>query len=116
MADAAEELARRGYRVVVYASGRGYDDPTIKYPPRETLRGVYVRRTALSSFGKRRIAIRLIAQVLFVVQATLRALFTRNLAGILVSTSPPFCGAAGTFLSIVRRVPLKFWLMDLNPD
>ncbi len=34
----------------------------------------------------------------------------------MVSTSPPFCGVAGTMLSKLRRVPVKYWLMDLNPD
>ncbi len=116
VADAAAEMARRGYRVIVYTSARGYDDPAKVYPRRETLNGVDVRRLALSSFGKSSIAVRLLAQSLFVVQAVLRGLFTRNLCGILVSTSPPFCGVAGVLISVWRRIPLKYWLMDLNPD
>jgi hypothetical protein len=35
MADVAMELARRGYDVRVYASGRGYEDSSVKYPRRE---------------------------------------------------------------------------------
>src|SRR6478752_4509780 len=35
IADVAFELVRRGYRVRVYTSRRGYDDPTQKYPKRE---------------------------------------------------------------------------------
>lgn len=116
VADAAAEMARRGYHVIVYASARGYDDPSKKYPRRETLRGVDVRRLPLSSFGKSSIAVRLLAQWIFVLQAMLRALFIRNLAGIMVSTSPPFCGFAGSVLSKLRGVPVKYWLMDLNPD
>ena len=42
MADAASELVKRGYDVRVLTSGRGYADPTVKYPPRETLDGVEV--------------------------------------------------------------------------
>jgi glycosyltransferase involved in cell wall biosynthesis len=34
----------------------------------------------------------------------------------MVSTSPPFCGFAGAVLSRLRGVPVKYWLMDLNPD
>ncbi len=116
VADSAIELARRGYRVIVYASARGYDDPSKKYPSREALDGVDVRRLPLSSFGKSSIAVRLLAQWLFILQAFLRGLFTRNLAGIMVSTSPPFCGFAGAWLSRLRGVPVKYWLMDLNPD
>lgn len=116
VADAAAEMARRGYRVVVYASARGYDDPTKKYPSRETLQGVEVRRLPLSSLGKSSIAIRLVAQWIFLIQAMVRGVFTRNLVGVMVSTSPPFCGFAGAVISKLRGVPVKYWLMDLNPD
>lgn len=116
VADAAAEMARRGYRVIVYASARGYDDPSRRYPAREHLNGVEVRRLPLSSFGKGSIAIRLLAQWIFLAQAVVRALFTRGLAGVMVSTSPPFCGVGGAIIGILRRVPVKYWLMDLNPD
>ena len=116
VADAAEEMARRGYRVIVYASARGYDDPSKQYPKRELLNGVEVRRLPMSSFGKSSITVRLIAQSIFLAQAVLRGLCTRRLAGVLVSTSPPFCGLAGAIISRLRGVPLEFWLMDLNPD
>jgi len=116
IADAAAAMAKRGYRVVVYASARGYDDPSKKYPSREMLNGVDVRRLPLSSFGKKSIAIRLVAQWSFLLQALVRGLFTRNLTGVMVSTSPPFCGFAGAMISKLRGVPVKYWLMDLNPD
>lgn len=116
IADVAEEMARRGWRVVVYTSACGYDDPSQRYARRETRNGVDVRRLPLSSFGKRTIAIRLIAQSVFMLQATIVGLFTRRLAVVLVSTSPPFAGLGGSLISWVRRVPLVWWVMDLNPD
>ena len=36
LADVAEELARRGHEVTVYTSNRGYDDPSVYYPRKET--------------------------------------------------------------------------------
>jgi len=116
VADAAEELAARGWRAVVYTSARGYDDPGISYPRHELRNGVDVRRLPLSSFGKSSLAVRLLAQALFMIQATVRGLFTRGLARVVVSTSPPFAGAGGSLISMVRRVPLIWWVMDLNPD
>lgn len=116
VADAADELAARGWRVVVYTSARGYDDPGISYPRHEFRNSVDVRRLPLSSFGKSSLAIRLLAQALFMIQATVRGLFTRGLARVVVSTSPPFAGAGGSLISMVRRVPLIWWVMDLNPD
>ncbi len=40
LADAAEEMARRGWRVIVYTSNRVYDDPDIRFPSRERRGGV----------------------------------------------------------------------------
>jgi glycosyltransferase involved in cell wall biosynthesis len=116
MADAAEEMVRRGHRVVVLTARNGYDDPSVRYERRETLRGVDVRRLRFSSFGKGSIGIRLLAGALFLVQAVARGLFVRDLEGVLVSTSPPMCGLAGLLVAKLRRVPLKYWVMDLNPD
>lgn len=116
VADAAEEMARRGWRVVVYAANRGYEDPSVRYPGKEWRNGVDVRRLPLSSFGKSSIAIRLIAQIMFLTQATVRGLFTRRLGAVLVSTSPPMAGIAGAVISKLRGVPLLWWVMDLNPD
>jgi len=116
IADVAREMVRRGWRVVVYTSARGYDDPSQRYPSREQLDGVDVRRLPLSSFGKRSIPIRLLAQACFMVQAIVLGLFARTLGLVLVSTSPPFAGIGGTVLSWLRRVPLVWWVMDLNPD
>ena len=116
MHDAAAELARRGYRVLVYTASRGYDDPRRKYPRRETADGVTIRRLSFSSFGKKSIKIRLLGQSLFLLQVMLRGVFTRRLDRILVSTSPPMASMAALFLRFFRRVPITFWAMDINPD
>jgi len=116
IAEVAEEMARRGFDVVVFTSARGYDDPDIRYPWRETRAGVRVRRFPLSSFGKGSIAVRLLAQSLFMLQAVVRGLFTPGIDAILVSTSPPFAGFGGRLLGLIRRVPYVWWVMDINPD
>lgn len=116
IADACEEIANRGWDVVVYTSARGYDDPSQRYPAREHRRGVMIRRLPFSSFGKRSIPIRLLAQVFFLTQASVRGLFAGRFNSLIVSTSPPFAGFFGAVLSIVKRVPLTWWVMDLNPD
>ncbi len=116
MAELGEALAARGWDARVLASGRGYDDPSIKYPPRETLRGVKVRRLPWSSLGKKTILHRLAGQGLFCLQAILRGLFTRNLGLIVITTSPPMGSLVGLTLSILRRCPVAYWVMDINPD
>lgn len=116
MADAAAELVRRGARVRVYAANRGYDAPGIRYLRTETRDGVGVRRLPLSSFGKRSLPVRVIGQLSFVLQASLRTLFVPHLDVVVISSSPPMAPAAGLLLAAVRRVPVVFWSMDLNPD
>ncbi|MEM1098503.1 MAG: glycosyltransferase family 4 protein [Planctomycetota bacterium] len=116
MHEAGVELVRRGYRVKAVAADRGYEDTSLKFPKREVLDGVDIRRYGLSSFGKTSIAIRLLGGCLFTAQATLRTLFTRRLGAILVSTSPPMAPMAALIVGAIRRKPIVFWAMDINPD
>jgi colanic acid biosynthesis glycosyl transferase WcaI len=116
LADAAEALAERGHDVRVITSARGFDDPTQKYPLRETIRGVEVVRMPFSSFGKKSIAHRLAGMVVFLTQALVRGLFTPRLGAILVSTSPPLASFAAVIIGALRGVPITYWAMDLNPD
>lgn len=116
MADAAADLATRGYDVRVLTSGRGYTDPSVRYPPHEFIDGVEVVRLPWSSLGKKTIAHRVLGQLIFLTQVALRGVFTRRLRGIVVSTSPPMASIAALCIRFFRRVPMKFWAMDLNPD
>jgi colanic acid biosynthesis glycosyl transferase WcaI len=116
MTDVAIEMARRGHRVRVYASARGYDDPTRIYPKRENLNGVEIRRLGLASFGKKTILIRVLGTASFMLQCLFIGLFTPRLAGIFFSTSPPMIGMIASIIHFIRRVPIAYWAMDLNPD
>lgn len=116
IADAAEELARRGTAVRVLTSRRGYADATVQYPAREMLGGVDVVRLPFSSLGKATILHRVVGQLSFLLQVIVRGLFTAKLSGILVSTSPPMAAIAALVIRLFRRVPITYWVMDLNPD
>ena len=116
MADVAIEMARRGHPVRVYAANRGYENPSVKYAARENLEGVDVRRLSFSSFGKKRIFTRLVGTAVFMVRTFFIALFTPNVGGIFFSTSPPLIGFVASVAAMIRRVPVAYWAMDLNPD
>jgi hypothetical protein len=116
LADAAEELARRGHRVIVFTSSRGYDDPAAVYPRKESLRGVDVRRVPFASFGKSSLAIRMLGGVLFVLQAIVRSAFIRGVDAVVVSTSPPVASFGAVVIGTIHRAPVKYWIMDVNPD
>ncbi|MEM7807982.1 MAG: glycosyltransferase family 4 protein [Planctomycetota bacterium] len=114
--DVAAEMVRRGHRVIVYASGRGYEDPTTKYPARETRDGVEIRRIPLASFGKKSIPRRVAGTASFMGQVLTRAMTCGKPDAMLVSTSPPMIGSVGRLVKKVRGVPMTYWAMDLNPD
>jgi colanic acid biosynthesis glycosyl transferase WcaI len=116
LADVAEELVHRGNRVIVLTSSSGYDDPSEKYRRREKMRGVDVRRIPLSSFGKSSIAIRTLGGVSLVVQAIARSAFIRGVDAVVVSTSPPIGSFAAVIIGMMHRAPVKYWVMDVNPD
>lgn len=116
LADVAEAMAAKGWRVTVLTANRGYDDPSAVYPMRESRAGVDVRRLRLSSFGKSSIPVRLLAQSLFMLQACAISLVLPRPTAILASTSPPFAGAGAALVARIRRARLAWWVMDLNPD
>lgn len=116
MTDVAVAMAKRGHRVRVYASQRGYEDPTKCYPLRENMQGVEVRRLRWCSFGKKNLLIRIVGTASFLLQSFFVGLFTPRVKGIFFSTSPPMIGFAAVCLKKLRRVPIAYWAMDLNPD
>lgn len=116
MADVAVEMARRGHPVTVYTSNRGYEDPSRRYAPRENLQGAHIRRLPLSSFGKKSILTRVMGTASFMIQCFVAALLTPRLGGIFFSTSPPLVGVVACAVGLLRRVPVAYWAMDLNPD
>ncbi|MCH1510024.1 MAG: glycosyltransferase family 4 protein [Akkermansiaceae bacterium] len=116
MADVAEEMGAQGWKVTVFTSNRGYDDPSLEFPATEIANGVTIKRLPFSSFGKKSILTRLVGQSIFCLQAILRGLFLPKVSSILVTTSPPIGGMVGWFISLIRRIPFNFWVMDLNPD
>jgi colanic acid biosynthesis glycosyl transferase WcaI len=114
--DVAREMAKRGWHVVVVTADRGYEQPDQRYASYEHREGVHVLRVPFASFGKGSIAIRLAGGLAFVSEATLLAAALPRVDRVLVSTSPPMCALAGLALSRLKRAPLLFWAMDINPD
>ena len=116
MHETAALMVERGWRVIVYASANGYEDPSVRYDKRETRDGVEIRRLPFSSMGKASIAMRLLGGCVFLFQAMLHALFAPRPDVVLVSTSPPMAMIAGVWMKLLRRCAVVFWAMDINPD
>ena len=116
VADAAEEMARRGWEVSVLAANRGYEDASQRYVDREVRGGVTIRRLPFSSLGKKTILHRLGGQLSFCLQAIMWAMLGPRPDLVLVSTSPPMAPVVGVLLSKLKGVPFVWWAMDINPD
>lgn len=116
MFDLARELAGRGFRVVVFAPRRGYEDPTVRFANREIREGVEIRRLPWCAFGKRSIPLRLLGGLSLVLQSMVRGLFVRGLTHLLITTAPPMSGLAAVWIKALRHVRVGYWVMDLNPD
>ena len=65
MADVAIEFARRGnitgkFNIRVYASARGFENPSTIYPRRQTVGHADIRRFPFASFGKKSMPLRIL--------------------------------------------------------
>ncbi|QOV91087.1 glycosyltransferase family 4 protein [Humisphaera borealis] len=116
MASVAIAMSRRGHRVKVYTSDRGYDNPATQYPRLEFIEGAEIRRLGLTSFGKRSIPMRIAGSASFMLQVLFHLLAERKPGAIFFSTSPPLVGFVASIIGWIRRVPVAYWAMDLNPD
>jgi colanic acid biosynthesis glycosyl transferase WcaI len=114
--DVMTEMARRGHQATVYTSDRAYNDPSVRYPAHEWIDGVEIVRLPFTSFGKKTVVLRLLGAGSFLVQATLRSLFTRKYDHLVVSTSPPMCIVIALIASLFRRFAFTYWAMDLSPE
>ena len=116
LADVAEELGARGYKVSVFTADRGYDDPSQIYPRSSKKGNVTVIRLPLSSLGKGSIASRLLGGTSLLLQASVFTALDLRITDLLLSTIPHFTGALGIAMRVLRGLPFHYWLMDLNPD
>src|SRR6476646_8857567 len=88
LTDLATELSARGHDVTVIASDRGYDDPQVRFPGRETWNNVRIIRIPSLSLGKSSRWRRALDFGSFVVMCALRLLSLGRLDVVVALTSP----------------------------
>ena len=117
MAEIAEAMAGRGWRVTVVAPERGYNEPGHRTTGAEECpAGLSIRRLGGPAVRKENLSGRLCSMIVFSFRAAMRALFFRKPFGMLVGTSPPILPGFLMAIARLRRIPLVYWVMDLNPD
>ena len=116
LTDLAEGLAAAGHSVTAVAASRGYDDPTRRFPVRETWQGIEIHRIWTPGLGKAAKWRRFVDFATFWINATLILLRLPRFDVTVCLTSPPLISSLGTLIALLKGGKVVPWVMDLNPD
>lgn len=116
LTDLATELSARGHEVTVIASDRGYDDPSLRFPRRESWNDIRIIRIPSLSLGKRSRWRRALNFGSFAIVCALRLLLLGRFDVVVALTSPPLISFLAALLVRLKGGRFCFWVMDLNPD
>ena len=114
--DLARGLVQAGHKVTVVCSSRGYDDPRIQFPTRETWNGVTIIRIRSTGFGKGSKWRRAADFGTFIASCAFRLWSLPQFDVAIAMTSPPLISFLASLAVPARARSLVFWSMDLNPD
>ena len=115
-ADLARGLTQAGHKVTVVCSSRGYDDPHVRFPQRETWNDVNIIRIRSTGFGKATKWRRATDFGTFMAICALRLWLLPRFDVVVAMTSPPLISFLSSLAVPSRATRLVFWSMDLNPD
>jgi glycosyltransferase involved in cell wall biosynthesis len=116
LTDLAEDLSARGHEVTVIASDRGYDDPKLRFPRRETWKNIRIIRIPSVSLGKNSRWQRVVNFASFLIACALRLLWLPRFDRVVALTSPPLISFLAALFVKLKGGSFCFWVMDLNPD
>jgi colanic acid biosynthesis glycosyl transferase WcaI len=112
----ARALAARGHAVTVLCSSRSYNGGE-RFPEREEIEGVHVRRIRALGCGRRSAAGKLLDYGSFAALLTHRLLTVRPRPDVMVAlTTPPYVGLLARWAAGLRGGRHAHWIMDLYPD
>jgi len=116
LTDLAVALSERGHSVTVVASRCGYDDPSVRFPPREVWKGITIIRIPSLALGKKTKLRRALGFASFLFNCTLRLAVLPKFDVVVALTSPPLISFLGALFVRLKGGRFVFWVMDLNPD
>ena len=116
LTDLAVDLAAQGHKVTVLASGRGYDNPDVRFPARESWKGIDIIRIPTLGLGKKAKWHRAADFASFLACCIMRLLFVPCQDAVVALTSPPLISFVGALFTKIKGGRFYFWVMDLNPD
>jgi colanic acid biosynthesis glycosyl transferase WcaI len=116
LSELAIKLVERGHLVTVVTSRHGYDDPSLRFSPKEDWKGVRIHRVRSLALGKASGWRRALNFLSFQISCGAYLLFAPTTELILSLTSPPLLPFVAACISKIKRSRLAIWIMDLNPD
>ncbi|HKO63476.1 MAG TPA: glycosyltransferase family 4 protein [Pyrinomonadaceae bacterium] len=116
LTDLAVGLVEKGHDVTVITSDRGYDNPSQRFPKRETWKGIKIIRISALALGKQSKWRRAVTFASFMVNCSLRLSLLRGFDAVVALTSPPLISFLGSTFTRLKGGKFYFWVMDLNPD
>lgn len=116
LTDLATELSAQGHDVTVIASQRGYDDPAMRFPRRESWNNITIIRIPSLSLGKSTRWRRVLNFGSFACACAWRLLWLGRFDVLVALTSPPLISFLAALFVRVKGGSFCFWVMDLNPD
>ncbi|HEY0729634.1 MAG TPA: glycosyltransferase family 4 protein [Pyrinomonadaceae bacterium] len=116
LTELATELSARGHDVTVIAGDRGYDDPSLRFPRRETWNNIEIIRIPTLSLGKSSRWQRVLNFASFAIVCAQKLLLLRRFDVVVALTSPPLISFLGALFVRLKGGSFCFWVMDLNPD
>ena len=116
LTDLAVGLAKEGHSVTVIAGDRGYDDPSLRFAPRETWNGIKIIRISSLTLGKQKRWHRAANFASFLINCAFRLLLSPRFDVVVALTSPPLISFLGALFVRVKGGKFFSWVMDLNPD
>lgn len=114
--DLAVALVQAGHKVTVLCSSRGYDDTSIRFPSRETWKGINIVRVPSTGFGKAAKWRRAADFATFIATSVFRLSTLARFDVVVAMTSPPLISFIAAISVPYKAQRLVFWSMDLNPD
>jgi glycosyltransferase involved in cell wall biosynthesis len=117
LTDLAFALAEHGHPTTVVTSRLRYDDPVVRLPARETVRGVEIIRLATTGFGRMGLAARAVDYVTFYLAVAWLLLQQVRRGDIVVAmTDPPLLSVVTTPVVWFRGAHLVNWFQDVYPE
>lgn len=116
LTDLAVGLVEKGHDVTVVTSDRGYDNPSQRFPRRETWNGIKIIRISSLALGKKSRWRRAATFASFMANCSLRLLRLGRFDAVVALTSPPLISFLGSAFTRLKGGKFYFWVMDLNPD